>query len=93
MLSQLDPSSGYLTLILPAQVLVGLGLGCVFTPGISVATSGVDPRNAGIAAAVANTSMQIGASIGTAVLNTVAITATSSYLADHLGAPAIVNEL
>ncbi|HYJ66403.1 MAG TPA: MFS transporter [Nocardioidaceae bacterium] len=89
LLSQLDPSSGYLTLILPAQVLVGLGLGCVFTPGISVATSGVDPRNAGIAAAVANTSMQIGASIGTAVLNTVAITATSSYLADHLGAPAI----
>jgi EmrB/QacA subfamily drug resistance transporter len=89
LLSQLDPSSGYVTLILPAQVLVGIGLGCVFTPGISVATSGVDPRNAGIAAAVANTSMQIGASIGTAVLNTVAITAASSYLAAHVGAPAI----
>jgi fucose permease len=83
LLTQLDPSSGYWTLIMPAQTLVGLGIGCVFTPAISLATSNIDPRNAGVAAAVANTSMQIGASIGTAVLNTVAITATSAYLTGH----------
>jgi EmrB/QacA subfamily drug resistance transporter len=88
LLTQLDASSGYLTLILPSQVLLGAGMGCVFTPAISVATSGVEPRNAGVAAAAATTSMQIGGSVGTAVLNTIAVTATASYLTLHAGSPA-----
>jgi hypothetical protein len=61
-------------------VLVGLGFGCVFTPSIGVATTGVDPRQAGIAAATANTAMQIGSSVGTAVLNTVAVDATRDFV-------------
>jgi hypothetical protein len=79
LLTQLTPSSGYLTVILPAELLVGLGIGCVFTPSIGVATSGIDPRLAGVAAATANTAMQIGSSVGTAVLNTVAVDATRGY--------------
>lgn len=79
LLAQLSPSSAFLTTILPAEVLVGLGIGCVFTPSIGVATSGVDPRQAGIAAATANTAMQIGSSLGTAVLNTVAVQATRGF--------------
>jgi EmrB/QacA subfamily drug resistance transporter len=73
--------STYLAGVLPAQVLLGVGMGCVFTPSISVATSGVDRRDAGVAAAVANTAMQIGGSLGTAVLNTIAVTATAAYAA------------
>ena len=80
LLTQLTPSSGYATVILPAEVLVGLGIGCVFTPSIGVATSGVDPRQAGIAAATANTAMQIGSSVGTAVLNTGAVGATRVFV-------------
>jgi EmrB/QacA subfamily drug resistance transporter len=72
---------GYLTTVLPAQVLLGLGMGCVFTPAISVATSGVEHADAGVAAALANTAMQIGGSVGTAFLNTVAVTATAAYAA------------
>jgi EmrB/QacA subfamily drug resistance transporter len=79
LLAQLTPSSGYLSLILPAQLLLGLGIGCVFTPCLAVATSRIEPRDAGVAAAVANTSMQVGGSVGTAVLNTVAITATRGF--------------
>jgi len=79
LLTLLTPTSGYATLILPAEVLVGLGIGCVFTPSIGVATSGVDPRQAGVAAATANTAMQIGSSVGTAVLNTVAVSATRDF--------------
>jgi EmrB/QacA subfamily drug resistance transporter len=79
LLTQLTPTSGYLTTILPAEVLLGLGIGCVFTPSIGVATSGVEPRLAGVAAATANTAMQIGSSVGTAVLNTVAVSATRGY--------------
>lgn len=80
LLTQLTPSSGYLTTIPPAEVLVGLGIGCVFTPSIGVATSGVEPRLAGVAAATANTAMQIGSSVGTAVLNTLAVSATRDFV-------------
>ena len=80
LLTRLTPSSGFPTTILPAEVLVGLGIGCVFTPAIAVATSGVDPRQAGVAAATANAAMQVGSSVGTAVLNTVAIGATRHYV-------------
>jgi EmrB/QacA subfamily drug resistance transporter len=86
LMSRLEPSSDYLTLIMPAQVLLGLGMGCVFTPSISLATSDIEPRLAGVAAAVANTAMQVGGSIGTAVLNTIAVTATTAYVSQHVGA-------
>jgi EmrB/QacA subfamily drug resistance transporter len=79
LLTRLEPGSGYATLILPAMVLVGAGVGFVFTPSIGVATHGVAPRMAGIAAATANTAMQIGASVGTAVLNTIAIDAARGF--------------
>jgi EmrB/QacA subfamily drug resistance transporter len=82
-LSTLTTDGGYLGRILPAEILVGAGMGCVFTPAINVVTSEVDPRDAGVAAAVANTAMQIGGSIGVAVLNTIAVSATGHRLAGH----------
>jgi hypothetical protein len=88
LLSRLTLSSGYPTTILPAEVLLGVGMGLVFTPAISVATGGVDPRYAGVAAATANTAMQVGGSIGTALLNSVAVAATSSYVGRHGSSPA-----
>ena len=81
LLATLTPDSGYVTVILPSEVLLGLGMGLVFTPAISVATSDVEPRYAGVAAATATTAMQIGSSLGTAVLNSVAVAATASYAA------------
>jgi hypothetical protein len=86
LLTRLEPASGYLTLILPAMVLVGAGVGFVFTPSIGVATSDIEPRMAGVAAATANTAMQIGASVGTAVLNTIAIDAARGYAGTPLAA-------
>jgi lysylphosphatidylglycerol synthetase-like protein (DUF2156 family) len=66
-------------------------MGCVFTPSISVATSDVEPRDAGVAAAAATTSMQVGGSIGTAVLNTIAVTASASYLSTHVGSQVVAS--
>jgi EmrB/QacA subfamily drug resistance transporter len=80
-LTRLGPGSGYLAHVLPGELLLGLGLGCVFVPAISLATTGVGPRDAGVAAAVANTSQQIGASLGVALLNTIAAGATAAFLA------------
>lgn len=80
-LSRLQVHGGYVSLVLPAAVALGLGLGCVFVPAISTATSGVGPRDAGVASATANTAQQVGASVGTALLNTVAASVTAGYLA------------
>jgi EmrB/QacA subfamily drug resistance transporter len=86
LLTRLDADSGYVSYVLPAEILLGLGVGCVFVPAINTATQRVDRRDAGVAAAVVNTSQQVGGSVGTALLNTVAATATTSYLAAHPGA-------
>ncbi len=79
MLSTLSLGSEYPTTVLPAMVLLGLGMGGIFTPAIQVVTSGVSPRDAGVAAAVANVAMQVGSSLGVAVLNSIAVSATRTY--------------
>ncbi|GAA3736404.1 MFS transporter [Streptomyces tremellae] len=89
-LTFLDVHSTYAAHILPGTLLLGLGLGLVFMPAISTATSGVAPRDAGVASATVNTAQQVGGSIGTALLNTIAATITSSWLARHI--PAAVAE-
>jgi EmrB/QacA subfamily drug resistance transporter len=81
LLTQLQPDSNYLTLVLPAELLLGLGTSCVMVPALSIGTLGVDRREAGIAAATVNTFSQIGGSLGVALLNTIAASATVAYLA------------
>ncbi|OEV05174.1 MFS transporter [Streptomyces oceani] len=84
LLTQLETDSSYATLVLPAQLMLGLGLGTAFMPSMSLATSGVNPRDAGVASAMVNTSQQVGGAIGTALLNTIAASATTAYVADHV---------
>lgn len=79
LLSQLQPHSG-LSLVLSAEVLLGLGTSCVMVPAFSIGTLGVAQQETGAAAATVNTAQQIGGSLGTAVLNAVAAGATAAYL-------------
>ncbi|SOD63535.1 drug resistance transporter, EmrB/QacA subfamily [Streptomyces zhaozhouensis] len=83
-LTQLDLDSSYAGVILPAQLLLGLGMGTNFMAGMSLATSGVRPTDAGVASAMVNTAQQIGGAIGTALLNTIAASASSGYLASRI---------
>ncbi|WP_435969590.1 MFS transporter [Streptomyces sp. Qhu_M48] len=83
LLTQLEIGTSYAGLILPAQLLLGLGMGTAFMPAMSLATLGVDPRDAGVASAMVNTSQQVGGAIGTALLNTIAASATTAYLTDN----------
>lgn len=87
LLTGLSPDGGYLTRVLPAEIMLGLGMGCVFTPAFSVATQAVEPRDAGVASAVVTTSQQVGGSIGTALLNTVAASATAAFVTAYPHAP------
>ncbi|MFC4587630.1 MFS transporter [Sphaerisporangium corydalis] len=97
-LTQMRIDSSYLTLVLPGQVLLGLGMGTAFMPAMSLATYGVQPRDAGVASAMVNTSQQIGGAIGTALLNTVATSAAATWVTAHaaeagrLGKAAFVNQ-
>jgi EmrB/QacA subfamily drug resistance transporter len=83
LLTQLEIDSSYAGLILPAQLLLGLGMGTAFMPAMSLSTHGVNPADAGVASAMVNTSQQVGGAIGTALLNTIAASATTSYIASH----------
>jgi len=82
-LTQLPGNAGSLSLVMPAEILLGLGIGCVMVPAVSTGTRGVRPRHAGSAAAAVNTAQQIGASLGTALVNTIAAVSTAAYLASQ----------
>jgi len=81
--TRIDGGSSYLTVVLPAELIVSLGMGATFVPMSSTALVGVDPKDAGVASALVNTTQQVGSSLGTALLNTVAASATASFLLAH----------
>ncbi|MFJ4787735.1 MFS transporter [Streptomyces sp. NPDC088794] len=82
-LTRIGLTTDYATDVLPPLVVAGLGLGCVLPPAMSLGTYGVAAPDAGVASATVNTMQQIGGSIGTALLNTIAATATATFLATH----------
>ncbi|HEY4279937.1 MAG TPA: MFS transporter [Conexibacter sp.] len=82
-LAQLDTSSTYAPDILPALLVMGVGLGLVFAPAMATATFGVAPHDAGVASALVNTMQQVGGSVGTALLSTLSASAVGSYVATH----------
>jgi hypothetical protein len=86
--AQLGVHTSYPSTILPALVVIGLGLGLVFACAINTATYGAAREDAGVASAMVNTNQQVGGSIGTALLNTIAASAFSSYLVTHGPSPA-----
>ncbi|MFC8358813.1 MFS transporter [Streptomyces griseorubiginosus] len=86
-LTQMTVDSSYTTEILPALLLMGLGMGLTFMPVFSTATAGVAPQDSGVTSATVNTSQQVGGSIGTALLNTIATTSSTAYITAHLTDP------
>ena len=83
LLTRLTPTAPYATHVLPTELLLGIGLGIALVPCISTATQNADPNDVGVTSAMTNTSQQIGASIGTALLNTIAASATAAFLVSH----------
>jgi EmrB/QacA subfamily drug resistance transporter len=79
MLSRVTPETSYATHVLPALLIMSSGMALVFIPLTSTALHAVSPRDTGVASAMLNTSQQIGGSLGTALLNTVAATAAATY--------------
>jgi EmrB/QacA subfamily drug resistance transporter len=83
-LTRVGVDSTYAVDVLPALMVIGLGMGTIMPASIQTATLGVQPAFAGVASALVNTAQQVGGSVGTAVLNTLATTAATGYLAANL---------
>jgi MFS family permease len=85
MLSHLGISSSYAANVLPALVVLGAGAGLTISCSVNAATLVVEQADAGAASAMVNTSQMIGASVGTAILNSLAVSAVARYMAAHVG--------
>ena len=81
MISRITPETSYTTHVLPALLIMSSGMALVFIPLTSTALHAVSSHDTGVASAMLNTSQQIGGSLGTALMNTVAATATTTYAA------------
>jgi EmrB/QacA subfamily drug resistance transporter len=82
-LTRLGPHTSYVDGVLGPLILAGIGLGMVIAPSINTGTYGMAPRDAGVASAAVTVGQQLGASIGTSLLNTIFAGAVASYLTAH----------
>jgi EmrB/QacA subfamily drug resistance transporter len=89
-LAQLGPHTGYSSGVLGPLVLSGIGLGMVIAPVINTGTFGVAPQDAGVASATVTVGQQLGASVGTSLLNTIFSGAVTSYITTHLAAAQLI---
>jgi EmrB/QacA subfamily drug resistance transporter len=88
----------YLGTLLPAFVLLAVGLGLSFVPATLIGVSSVHGDDAGLASGLFNTAQQVGGALGLAILATLAASRTSSLIsalghhpAAHLVAGATVS--
>jgi MFS family permease len=79
-LAHLQATSSYWVGILPAAIVIPLGIGMTMMPTIAAATSGVPAREAGLASGLVNTSQQMGGALGLSILSGVAASVTAGSL-------------
>ena len=83
MFSRITLQSTFFGTLLPAELIMAFGMGFIFMSTTNVALVGISNDDAGVASAVVNTTQQIGGSLGTALLSTVAFTSVANYIRDR----------
>jgi EmrB/QacA subfamily drug resistance transporter len=91
LLTRIGVDTGYATHVLPSLVLIGVGFGLIVAPSFAIATV-VPPQDSGVASGMVNTSQQIGGSIGTALLSTLAASAATDYLSGRVPGPEVLQQ-
>ena len=85
----LAPVDGsYVTDVLPAAILIGVGAGLAFPSLMTLAMSGATQEDAGLASGLINTTAQVGGALGLAVLATLASSRSEDLLAAGESSPA-----
>ncbi len=82
LLTRIGVDTAYVSHVLPSLVLIGVGFGLIVAPSFAIATS-VREQDSGVASGMVNTSQQIGGSIGTALLSTLAASAATEFVTAH----------
>ncbi|MGI8333231.1 MFS transporter [Actinomadura scrupuli] len=82
-LSRIPVDGSYLTDLLPGLVIMSFGLGGIFVGVTTAANAGVPADKAGLAAALLNTSQQLGGALGLAIFTAIATSRTKHELAAH----------
>jgi EmrB/QacA subfamily drug resistance transporter len=89
-LAHIGVASGYETHILPGLVCIGGGIGLVYSSAPNQATSSLVARDAGVGSAMVTTMQQLGGSTGASLLNTLAASATATYLASRTSTAGVI---
>jgi EmrB/QacA subfamily drug resistance transporter len=90
LLTQVSVGGSYLGDIFLGLLVFGPGVGLAFVTASIAALAGVPERESGIASGLSNTSFQIGAAVGVAIVTTVSISRTDDYLATNADANPLV---
>ena len=72
LLTTIGTSSSYVSVMLPAFLLIGLGAGTAFAPLLAIAMADVPVADAGLGSGIVNVSMQMASALGLAVLSAIA---------------------
>jgi len=83
LLTRVSGHGDYASHVLPAMIILGVGIGMSFVPVTIAGTSGVTPEDSGLASGLLNTTQQVGGSLGLAILSSIATSRTTSAL--HTG--------
>jgi EmrB/QacA subfamily drug resistance transporter len=83
MLSRIPVDGTYVSDLLPGLAVMSIGLGAVFVSVTTAANAGVPAKQAGLAAGLLNTSLQLGSALGLAIFSAVATARTGRLLADR----------
>jgi MFS family permease len=90
LLTQVSVGGSYFGDIFFGLLVFGPGVGLAFVTASIAALAGVPERESGLASGLSNTSFQIGAALGVAIVTTVSVTRTDDYLAANAGADRLV---
>jgi predicted MFS family arabinose efflux permease len=87
-LSRMPIHASYLADVLPGLAIMAVGLGALSVGATIAGTAHVPPHQAGLAAALLNTSQQIGGALGLAIFSAIATSRTNLLLATGASTPA-----
>ena len=92
LLTRIGIDTGYGSHVAPSLILMGVGFGLTMAPALATATLGVPAGDSGAASALVNTCQQVGGAIGTALLSTLAVSATNEFMAAGGAGPALLQQ-
>ena len=92
LLLRIDVRGSYVGDLLPALILLSIGMGLTFVPLTLIAMSRIDHGDAGLASGLVNTSQRVGGALGLAILSTLAVNRTTTALSGIRGAPSTAEQ-